>query len=162
MNEIVVATLEHARALAPALRAGDKAEIAAASGWDPEAALVLSVAASPRSYTWLRDGVPLAIFGVSPDPFAPTVGIPWMLATDAAAEHPTYILRRSREWLPKLAEGFDVLTNKVDCRNVLAIQWLSWLGFVFTGLDPQYGVQRLPFLTFALTLRAPPFVIQSP
>lgn len=103
---------------------------------------------------WLRDGVPLAIFGVSPDLHKPHVGIAWMLATDEAARHPVFLLRKSREWLPRLFEGFTTLTNCVDCRNVLAIQWLDWLGFVFTGLHPQYGAQRLPFLTFAKTRSA--------
>lgn len=151
MNEIVVATLDHVRALAPALRASDKAEIAAASGLDPEVALTFSVAASSNAHVWLRDGVPIAVFGCARDLRRPHVGIPWMLATDEAARHPTFLLRKSREWLPKLFEGFTVLENNVDCRNVLAIQWLDWLGFVFTGLDPHHGVQRLPFLTFALT-----------
>lgn len=148
MNEIVPATLEHVRALAPALRRADKDEIAASSGWDHEAALLLSVAASRHPQVWLRNGVPVAVFGCAKDVNRPHVGIPWMLATDEATRNPTFLLRKSREWLPKLFEDYAVLENIADCRNTLAIQWLDWLGFVFTRLEPRFGVSRMPFLIF--------------
>lgn len=153
MNEVVLATLDHVEALAPRLRKGDLAEIAASSGMDPEYALLLGMGLSDPAYTWLYKGKPLAMFGVAPDPARPGVGIPWLLAAKGAERHKSYFVRQSRKYMAEMLERYAVLENWVDARNTASIQWLSWVGFALAEVDPFHGVQRLPFIRFIASRR---------
>lgn len=147
-NEIVLATLEHAEALAPRLRKGDIDEVKAASGETPESALVMSIAYSPRSWAWLVDGEVVAIFGVAQHPFKPHTGTPWLLASPEIERQKIFFLRTCGVYIDEMLDLFPVLENFVDCRNTASIQWLAWLGFAMAELIPFFGVQRLPFIRF--------------
>lgn len=157
MNEIVLATAEHALALAPRLRKGDIAEIKASSGGNPEDILLLSLGMSPKSWAWLHNGRVMAIFGVAAYPARPGVGIPWLLAAKGIERHKVYVMRQSRKYMQEVLKDFPVLENWVDCRNTRAIQWLSWCGAALCEVDPFRGVQRLPFIRFNFA-RTPPSV----
>jgi len=146
-HQIVPAGLEHALQLAPRLRKGDLAEIKAASGMEPEDALVLSLAMAPKSWAWLYKGRVMAVFGVSPHPYRDGVGVPWLLAANIG-RHKTYFVRQSRRYVAEMLAEFPVLENYVDCRNTASIQWLHWCGFALAEVVPFYGVQRLPFIRF--------------
>lgn len=156
-HQIVPAGLEHALELAPRLRKGDLAEIKAASGLEPEDALLLSMAMSPKSWAWLYKGRVLALFGVTPHPFSQGVGIPWLLAA-RVDRHKHYFVRQSRRYVAEMLEEFPVLENYVDCRNTSSIQWLHWCGFMLAEVVPFYGVQRLPFIRFTQARRMQPSV----
>ena len=149
-HQIVPASLEHALQLAPRLRKGDLAEIKAASGLEPEDALVLSLAMAPKSWAWLYRGRVMAIFGVGPHPYKAGVGIPWLLGTKAAERHKMFFLRNSRRIIDEMLDEFPVMENYVDARNTTSIQWLHWCGFVLAEVVPFYGVQRLPFIRFGI------------
>lgn len=158
-HDIVPATLEHALQLAPRLRKGDRQEIAASSGGDPENILVLSLAMSGNTaWTYLRNGKVMAMFGAAPHPGQQGVGIPWLLAAPGAQKNKTYFLKRSRQYIAALFEEFHYLENWVDCRNTVSIQWLSWLGFALAEVNPYFGVQRLPFIRFMQARRTQPSV----
>lgn len=148
MIEVLPATLEHAEALAPRLRQADKDEIKAAVGEDPAAALVESVAFSPMSWAWLKDGEVVAMFGVAGHPLRPGVGVPWMLASPEIEHNKVTLLRQCRHYIGLMLERFPMIENYVDCRNTAAIQWLAWCGFALAEVIPFYGVQRLPFIRF--------------
>lgn len=150
MIEIVPATLEHAKALAPRMRKGDVNEILASTGESPEDGLVFSVALSPLSWAYLRDGEVMAVFGVAPDSSRVGVGIPWMLAAEGFEKHGVTIVRHTRSYVRRMLDAFPVLENYVDCRNTPAIQWLSYSGFALCEVEPFYGVQRLPFIRFCI------------
>lgn len=146
--EVVFATLEHVQALASRLREADVAEIRAASGDNPERALTESLMYSPRSWTWLCDGEPIAMFGVAQDPSNPTVGVPWLLGAPEIAQHKMFFLRTCKHYIDQMLDACPVLTNWVDCRNTVSIQWLAWCGFALCEVNPFFGVQRLPFIRF--------------
>lgn len=150
MNEIVPATPEHVAALAPRMREADRQEIAAASGEDPETALLAGVALSPVSWAYLHNGEVLAIYGAAMYPGRPGVGIPWLLGAEGLEKHKVYFVRQSKPYLKKVLEYFDVLENWVDCRNTASIQWLAWCGFALAEVEPFYGIQRLPFIRFCI------------
>lgn len=148
-HSIVPAELEHALALAPRLRKGDLREIAAATGDTPEDAILVSLASSPTSWTWLYKGKVMAVYGVAAHPTKPGVGVPWLLAAKGADRHKVYFVRQSRKYLKLALDAFPILENYIDCRNTASIQWLAWMGFALCEVVPFFGVQRLPFIRFA-------------
>lgn len=157
MSEIVLATLAHAEDLAPRLRQADIDEIKASAGETPLEALVQSIASSPRSWAWLIDGRVAAIFGVAGHPFRPGVGTPWLLGAPEIEQHKVFFLRRCLFYIRQMLAAYPVLENYVDCRHTASVQWLSWCGFALCEVDPFYGVQRLPFIRFAMA-RGPDYV----
>lgn len=149
-NQIVPAGPEHALQLVSRLRKGDLDEIKASSGLDPEDALLLSVATSPRSWAWVHDGEVIALFGVGAAYGRPGVGVPWLLGSPEVEKHKIYFVRNSRRHIAEMLKVFPYLENHVDCRNTPSIQWLAWCGFALAEVVPFYGAQRLPFIRFCL------------
>jgi len=148
MNQIVPATYEHIEQLVPRLRKADLQEIAAATGSDPEGSLAVAVGTSPVAYTWLHKGRVMAMFGAAPYPGRPGVGIPWLLGAKGMDKHKVFFVRRSKKYLAEMLELFPVLENWVDARNTSSIQWLAWIGFALSEVQPFFGIQRLPFIRF--------------
>lgn len=144
---VVTATRLMAEAMAPKLRQADRDEIAAASGMDPQAALLLAVERSQRSDAIVIDGEAVAMAGVMDFPLDPQIGVVWMLATDAADRVPKRLLQEKREYVLALLNGYDMLLNFVDNRNTRAQKWLQWLGFTLEAPEP-HGVAGLPFRRF--------------
>ena len=147
-HEIVPATAEHVSQLSQRLRKADRDEIKASVGQDPEHLILMSVATSPASWTWLYKGEPMAIFGVSPHPNKAGVGTPWLLGAEGMEKHKHFFIRNSLEYVERMLDEFPYLENFVDCRNTASIQWLSWCGFALAEVYPFYGAQRLPFIRF--------------
>ncbi|MDP2876863.1 MAG: hypothetical protein Q8O00_11810 [Holophaga sp.] len=85
----------------------------------------------------------LAIFGVAPSPM-PGTGVPWMLSASEFFDHPRALARYSREFVGRMLERYDVLTNWVDIRNVVSVRWLGWCGFKIMETVP-FGPHGLPF-----------------
>lgn len=140
-----LATSHDVKLLAPNLRQEDKDEIDAASGETPEQALAIGLK-SGRCWA-CDDGEPVAMFGVTPWPHELSTGYPWMLASDRLFTHKIRLLRESRAWVARLADGFDRLVTFSDARNTVHHEWLTWCGFERGRVTP-YGVQRLPFIEF--------------
>lgn len=134
---------EDAYYLAPRLREADKNEIAAASGLDPLAALLVGLITSqPCRTICAADSEPIGIFGVVPDKEDKNVGSVWMMATDRIEEprNATPFLRQCRDWVEVMNGMYPTLWNAVDARNELHLKWLKWCGFEFTQevyLDPE-------------------------
>ena len=147
--EVRDATEQDAYTLAPHLRQSDIDELAAGGHYDPEAALVESFSMSEVTKAIIVDGGVVALFGVANAPGNTTIGVPWMLGS-AQIESITYrVMKHCREWVEQLAEGYVMLTNAVDCRNVVSIKWLHYCGFEFVALVPDYGPEEHPFIVFA-------------
>jgi hypothetical protein len=151
---VVPATLDHARAMAPIMRPGDRGEIWAAAALDPLAGLQISLAASLYAWTWLVEDVPACIFGVSaaPDNSGSNmndVGIPWLLSSGIVDRHWLPFLKHYRPFLEQMRADFPVLANWVDARYTAAIRWLRWMGFEILAAEP-YGPFGLPHHRFEL------------
>lgn len=137
---------EDAAELARTLRRADLREIEASSGEDPLVVLSRGVAASaPCRAVADGRGRPVALFGVVPDARAPDVGLVWLLASERLAEHPFFVLRRSREWVEELQRRYRVLWNYIDARNELHLRWLLWCGFAPLRRVERHGVEGRPF-----------------
>lgn len=140
-----------ARTVTDRLRQADRDEIIAATGGDPVDAVFASLDASVFAVTVLSPhGEPIALGGIVQHPTDPLVGIAWLVASQSLAEHPMWFLRQSRRFLPRLLKVWPVLTNAADERNTAHLDWLTWLGAIFTKRIPAYGAERRPFQEFVL------------
>ena len=83
-------------------------------------------------------------------PGRPGVGAPWMVGSDEMLNHKTFLLRQCKRYIHGFLDTYPVLTNYVDCRNIVSIQWLAWVGFAMCEVEPFHGAQRLPFIRFQL------------
>ncbi len=147
--EVVPALAEHIPAIAAAMRAADRQEVAAASGRSPGAALHCSLRVSIEAWTGLIDGRPVCMFGLGCPSLLGGVGVPWLLGTDQLKRHQMAFLRRNRAVVARWAARYPRLINFVDARNLTSIRWLRWLGFVIDPARP-YGLAGLPFHPFVL------------
>jgi hypothetical protein len=138
--------------IASYMRPMDVAECLAWCGLDPWDALRTSVKASVDCRTATIDGAPVALFGVAPAEGFPGVGLPWFLGTPAVDRHGSYMLRLAPRYLLGYLDGFPVLMNAVDARNLTALRWLRHVGATIHPAVPQ-GVAGLLFHTFELRKR---------
>lgn len=137
--------------IAQNLRPDDLREIQATLDGDPEE--IIKAAAAHSTKAWIvtdRTGLPFAVTGVVPG-LLPGVGTPWMVSTPGIETEGLSFARQSRDVVAQAMEGYDVLTNFVDFRNDLAIDWLLFSGFHFVDAVPNYGVERRLFLQFSRT-----------
>lgn len=131
------------------LREEDKDELIAASGMKPIDALEHSFAATVNPYVGVdEEDKPVCMGGVVPFPGCPLRGVVWAVAATDVENHKVSFLRRSVPWVRLWQQQFPILTNAVDERNKVHIEWLKWLGFVFIARHPEYGFERRPFLEF--------------
>lgn len=135
-------------AVAADLRPADLAELSASDG-DARAAVVRGWLASP-SYCWAgfdERGRALGIFGVYTENWY--WSCPWLVGTNALADHRREFAAVSFRVFPRLRERFPNMRNFVDARNAASIRWLSRLGFSF-GEAVARGPLGLPFLPFRI------------
>lgn len=144
------ATLDDVKSVAERLRQADAEELRAVTGQDARAVLPLC-AADGREI--LAAGLtstdrPEILFGVDPVVGVERFGIVWLVGTDVIFDHPVVFVQRTREWLDKFHEDYDVLTNLIDERNTRHLQWLQWMGFKFIRRVPSFGAENRPFIEF--------------
>lgn len=143
--EIVLASREHIPTIARRMRPADKAEVRAAAGHSPRAALEFSLLRSSWACTALVDGRPEVMFGVADLNILAGVGAPWLLGTKAVETHSVIFLKESRHWHEQLFRRYNVLMNFVDARNTVSKRWLEWLGFKFFDPVQMNGYDFIPF-----------------
>jgi len=150
--EVVAAIAEHIAPIAAHMRQADRDEVWASSLSEPEAALRISLAASPLAWTGLVDGVPVCMFGAAASTLLASRGCPWLLGTDAVETHAIAFLRRNRAQVRLMLAVFGTLANHIDSRNIVSRRWLEWMGFTIHPAEP-HGPLGLPFHPFSLESR---------
>ena len=131
--EIVKASYEHANYLQDHLRSTDVREcmIHGATPWRALRYPIMRKGAI--TFTALHKNTPACMFGVVPirtDEFK--TGSIWLLGTDEIEKHPKKFLRASKGMLKYFTERWDGLENVVPIDHCATIQWLMWLGFLFS------------------------------
>lgn len=148
MHTIRTATLDDVPYLAANLRQADQDEMRAVGWYNAVDALSASLDVSIERWCALDSaGNPAVLFGVAPSEY-PTVGLPWMLATDYIYTIPKETLRQTRRYVQRMHEHFPILTQFVDFRNVTSVSWMQWLGFEINTVLVRYGVEKRPFIHF--------------
>ena len=134
--------------MSPILREADNAEVAAC-GSTPEKALSDGIRMSDTCYTGLYRDKYVCMFGVVPlwDPAECSVGVGaiWLLGTNQLQDNPRSFIKVSPGWIRMFHRRWAVLTNMVDVRNSLHLDWLDHMGFVYGDIQLQ-GPQKLPFV----------------
>lgn len=132
-------------------RQADQDEALAALALPVEAALDLYFVSERHMQTVFIRGNPEAVFGTDPFPQDPKQAVIWMVGTDELTRSPRIPLQFSKLVVKVASEQFVRLTNFVDARNTTHIRWLSYMGFQFTHIHPEFGAAGLPFLEFEKT-----------
>lgn len=143
------ASSSHIPHLAKFMRASDAAEVWAAAGLGPFAALSQSLALSTSAWCAISGGKPVAIWGVGAAHGALSQkGAPWLLATEGLYALRRPLLRLSREYVSLMQRDFPVLENYVHASKSAAIRWLMWCGFCLSPQPEPYGPFNEPFYRF--------------
>lgn len=147
---MVLATVDHAKYIAPLLRDADREEIKALTGKDVEPVLIESVLSTGEHWAALMEGKPICLLGISElSLMGSNDGVIWMVGTDDIMLHRKKILSMSKSYIDVKREMFRLLFNYVDVRNTSSIRWLKWLGFEVHNEKP-YGHLGLKFHRFEL------------
>lgn len=147
---VIPAQPTHVQRVAAAMRDADRREVWASSRATPMEALTRSLMGSCRAWTGFVDCEPVCLFGVGPIDLLSGEGAVWLLGADAMERNGMAFACRNRAMLPELfGDLFQVLTNRVDARNLVSLRWLRWLGATITPAEP-FGPFRLPFHQFEL------------
>lgn len=144
---IVPSSLDHAR-FGTLLRAEDLREIHAVDpGRDPCAVVAFNIAASQRAYTMFdKDGSFVCIGGVAPQ--GDGAGSVWLHGSPLMKRYRVALARRTPEYINLLHEEYRLLTNYVDPRNEVHVEWLRYAGFRFTRPVPGYAKDGTTFVEF--------------
>lgn len=126
-------------------RAIDIREVEGATGRPIDEVLLEAIETSPFSWTGLTDmfGKPeiICVWGVCPYPNDPTIGIPWLIASNLLYAHKRIFVTEAKTRLAELEQMFPVMINMVHSENYAAIRWLKSLGFDISPAVP-FGVSQ--------------------
>jgi len=147
MKQIVSTTEEHILELSKTMRQADKDEVWASNHKNPYDALRQGWLLSPETFTGLLDGHVVCIFGVAQNSLLSEDGVPWLLTSDLIHKAAYTFLRVNKVYVNEIRKKYKKLENYVDCRNKMAIRWLSWLGFEMDKPQP-YGPDNVMFRRF--------------
>jgi hypothetical protein len=127
-------------------------EVDAVELWDmhhlkPDEAIQVSFDVSSKAWIGYLKSEPVVAFGVAPDPSNPKKGFPWLLATDKINEVKFRVIKYSEQYVAEMIQGFEILENFVDSRNIISKEWLAWCGFIIC--EPCImGIERVMFNRF--------------
>ena len=138
--QVVKAHVNHLPALARNLRVSDRVELSAAMGENLLSALEVSYERSVACWCIEVDKNPIVIWGVAPmNSLLGTIGMPWMVGTNAMEEWKGFIGKKSRCFIDLMHYLFPLLINYVHGENALALRFLRWCGFVIDSTPLRVG-----------------------
>lgn len=145
---VVPATPELIERMVGHLRHEDNVEALAMSGKSADWALRNGFRFSEKCWVAMQDDEPVAGFGVKSAGILSEVGTPWLLGTDKVREIQREFIRQSRDYVGQMLDGYKMLENWVDARNLISIKWLRWCGFTVQALPQPFGLNGEPFHRF--------------
>lgn len=149
IGKIVPATLDHARMMAPNLRAAEIRELRDGDGVEPEAALLREIDRSVSAWSWIVDGEVACMWGIVAPNLLDHSAYPWFLSTALVERHARSFARACKTLLPELLERHPHLVGMVDARYTLSVRWLEWLGAKLGDPVP-WGMASEPFRCFEI------------
>lgn len=130
-------TPAHAFELAFKLRQLDKYEVALA-GHDPLTALITPfryTRENVNTYTVLKNGEVLAMFGVVSQKNNLKYGSVWMLSSEELDQYWYYFTKRTKNWVNYFLSDYEYVANYITIEHKTNIKWLKWLGFSFKSKE---------------------------
>lgn len=141
--------VEDIESLKDRLKESDIQEVWASYHLTPEEALKYSLENSSFSLTVEKDGIPIIIFGITPEVWLGDKAVVWLLSTEVDRSTKILFLRNSKKFIDLLLSFYPYLYNYVDVRNTSSIQWLKFCGAEFS--EPvNYGKDQLLFNFFSI------------
>jgi hypothetical protein len=151
--ELVVATAEHARALATLLRPEERLELATTGIEDPLDMMLRGIRQGDLTLAGVVDGRVGAMVGaIDPEPTflgRRPVGQLWFLTGTPFIESPRPFLRAARRALALLHDIYPVMWNIIDGRYTGALRFAAAMGAEFHSPVP-VGPARVPFVPFTI------------
>lgn len=139
------ATMDDAHRIAPLLRQQDKVEVLAASGEIPEVVIPRAMEA-PRGIVMFAETTahePILIAGVRP--WAPNVGVIWMVGTPLMERFAWPLAREGRKAVDQWHRVFPLMWNTAWAENDLHVRWLQFMGFSLLRRVELRGFQYIEF-----------------
>lgn len=143
--DIVPARFTHIGPIASNIRAIDRVECEA-YGHSVKQALRDGFMYSEKVWTAMRDGKPIAMFGVYVPSALGGVGHPWLLGTDEVYLHGRELVMLGPAYIEQMCDSISILRNLVSCENEAAIKLLIKWGF--TVADETSAVGGVLFRAF--------------
>lgn len=127
--EIRLSTLDDAIDVARHMRVADMREIYLSNKILPFESLSQSLERSVYCRTVAIDGTPAAMFGVMPFRVLGSLGVPWLLATDALCSLRKALVRDAVIYVEEMQSLYPDLLNFVHTDNAMSRKWLRTLDF---------------------------------
>lgn len=124
----------------------DRAEIMAAVGTGPEAALHYCFLMSFRCWSVVYEGRCAFVFGLAREDWKWVT--PWAFSTPEVSRFPVAFLKGSRSVTARLFARYPYMRSRVDARHGKSIAWLRFMGFTL-GKPQPYGVYGMDFIPFS-------------
>lgn len=128
MIRVEPATHDHARKMAPNMRAPDVLEVQAI-GLSPLDALTHSLNNSFVAEAAVIGDEVAAMWGACAEAFLGRTAHVWMLGTEHVPRNAKALLHGSRSFVANMHRHYPVLECLVDVRYYQAMAWVRWLGF---------------------------------
>lgn len=128
-TRIEPATEEHARNLAPRLRAEDRAEVWRSSRMEPLEALLTAVRWSLEAGALVAGEDVVAMAGIIPISLLTGTVQPWCLSSPLVERYPIAFSRAIRAGLAEHRKRFPVMLQVIDARYKRSVAWARRLGF---------------------------------
>jgi hypothetical protein len=98
-------------------------------GFTPEEALDFSIRNSTVAVQFVHNGEPLLYWGYHAETVMSDSCVAWMLTTPLADKFPLVLGLAAKRELARLHERYSRVYVLVDPDHLVAMRWLSWLGF---------------------------------
>lgn len=128
MTRVEVASLRHARLIAPMMRPRDVLEIRQLHGLEPFEAMCQALDASTYARTLFHGLEPLCMYGLAPFTVLAGVARGWIFSTWAIDRHPIAFARATRKRFGEVMAQCSQVTNLIAVDDVPAVKWAQWLG----------------------------------
>lgn len=115
-------------------------------GHSPKNALRTGLMGSTIAWTAKIDGIPEAMFGVTPINYLEGRGRPWLLLTDIGGSSHKALCRLGLIYTNALHSHFPILENWAHADNERTLRWLARLGYAIGSVDVIRGYPMRPFI----------------
>lgn len=132
MLDIKAVTMKDVRDVARTMRPEDAREVAK-MGFEPEEALMRSLAASSIAWTAVYRFKPVCIFGLAPDSVLGARARLWLLGSERLEKCKLSYFKTCKRAVEGLLSRYPVLWNVVDPEYDRAHKWLTKLGAEWKG-----------------------------
>lgn len=145
--ELRAACEEDVVAMLPRLRVKDAIDVMTASRGSVEDAMRQSLERAAHAWTWVVEGRPACMFGVTLRPVVTGGALVWIFTTTDVERNARMFWRGSRTVLRVLLDRYGAVEGYCDGRFLQSAQWLRRLGF---DLGEPIDTAGVPFYHFEM------------